>query len=226
MHAPSPTATSRRRVLIVDDHPLLREGLGKVIEQQPDLELCGNVSDGPEAFASLRNRRPDIVIVDLSLENGSGLELIKDLHALYPKLPMLALSMHHENVYAERVLHAGARGYVMKRQSIDVVLDALRKILAGQLAVSQNIVSRILGHSMRGGDREAADPVDQLSDRELEIYRLLGEGQGTRAIAVRLRLAVSTVESFRNTIKHKLNLANATELVASATRFVTAETAS
>jgi len=166
------TRVPRRRVLIVDDHPLLREGLGKVINQQEDLAVCGEAGDAPGGLAAVAKCRPDVVIADISLEEGSGLELIKDIHARYPKLPVLALSMHHEDLYADRALRAGASGYVMKREPVDTVMAALRKVLSGQTAVSENVVSRLVGRRVRGEAPAGRSPAELLSDRELEIYRL------------------------------------------------------
>ena len=204
----------------MDDHPLLREGLGRVINQQDDLVVCGEAGDAPGGLSAVAKCRPDVVIVDISLEEGSGLDLIKDLHARQPKLPLLALSMHHEDLYAERALRAGASGYVMKRESAGTVMAALRKVLSGQTAFSDAVVSRLVGRHGRGEPPALRSPTELLSDRELDIYRLLGEGHGTREIAAKLRIAVSTVESYRAGIKQKLNLKNATELVSRAAQFV------
>jgi DNA-binding NarL/FixJ family response regulator len=216
---------SRKKVLIVDDHPLLREGLARVINQQDDLVVCGEAGSAPEGLAAVAKRRPDIMIVDITLEEGCGLDLIKDMGARYPKLPILVLSMHHENLYAERAIHAGARGYVMKREPVEVVLAALRKILGGQIAVSGNVVSRALGPAGRAKTPATNSPADLLSDRELEVFRLFGEGHATRLIADKLHLSASTVESYRAAIKRKLGLVNATELVAHAAQFVANESA-
>lgn len=210
----------RRRVLIVDDHAIMREGLGKIINQQPDLVMCGEAGDAAGGLLAVESCRPDVVIADMALEEGSGLELVKNIHVRYPKLPVLALSMHHEDLYAERALRAGASGYIMKREPAIAVIEALRKVLSGQTAVSANIVNRFVGRRMRGDPSPARSPAEMLSDRELEIYRCLGEGHGTREIATKLRLAVSTVESYRASIKQKLGLRNATELISSASRFV------
>ncbi len=211
---------AKRRVLIVDDHPFLRQGLGQVINQQEDLIMCGEVGDAPGGLAASATCHPDIVIVDISLEEGSGLELIKDIRAQQPRLPVLVLSMHHEDLYAERALQAGASGYVMKREPVEVVMTALRKVLSGQTAVSENIVNRLVERRIRGGRSENRSPTDLLSDRELEIYRCLGEGHGTREIAAKLGIAVSTVESYRASIKQKLSIKNATDLVSRAARYV------
>lgn len=210
----------RKKVLIVDDHPLLRDGLGKVVNQQPDLVVCGEAGDARAAMAALPKCRPDVVIVDLTMEVGNGLDLIKDIHARNPRLPLLVLSMHHENLYAERAIRAGARGYVMKREPVGTVIAALRKVLAGRLALSENMVGRMLATPDRGKKAPAGSPADLLSDRELEVFRLLGHGWGTRQIADKLHVATSTVETHRAGIKQKLGLARATELVARAAQFV------
>ena len=216
-------ASRKRNVLIVDDHPLLRDGLAKVINQQPDLAVCGEAADARAGLAAAAKLRPDVVIADLTMDEGNGLDLIKDLHLRQPGLPVLVLSMHHENLYAERAVRAGARGYVMKREPVAAVLAALRKVLAGQMALSDAIVRRLLDAPARVRKTAAASPAEVLSDRELEVFRLLGQGFGTRQIAEKLRLATSTVESYRAGIKQKLGLARATELVARAAQFVVDE---
>lgn len=220
---PNAGGVRQRLVLIVDDHPLLREGLTRVIDQQADFRVCAQAADGPAALTCIARTRPEIVIIDISLDQGSGLELIKDIHALYPRLPLLALSMHPEHLYAERALRAGALGYVMKREPVDALLAAMRKVLDGHLAVSEAIASRILNLSLCGFQPGGGAPADVLSDREIEIFRLLGEGLTTREIAARLRIAFSTVETYRATIKRKLHLQDAAQLVSSATRFVASE---
>ena len=216
-------ASRKRNVLIVDDHPLLRDGLAKVINQQPDLAVCGEAADARAGLAAAAKLRPDVVIADVTMDEGNGLDLIKDLHLRQPGLPVLVLSMHHENLYAERAVRAGARGYVMKREPVAAVLASLRKVLAGQMALSDAIVRRLLDAPARVRKSAAASPAEVLSDRELEVFRLLGQGFGTRQIAEKLRLATSTVESYRAGIKQKLGLARATELVARAAQFVVDE---
>ena len=210
----------KRTVLIVDDHPLLRDGLAKVINQQSDLAVCGEAADARAGLAAVAKLRPDVAIVDLTMDEGNGLDLIKDLHLRQPDLPVLVLSMHHENLYAERAVRAGARGYVMKREPVAAVLAALRKVLAGQMAFSEETVRRLLDVPTRARKAAAESPADVLSDRELEVFRLLGQGFGTRQIAQKLRLATSTVETYRAGIKQKLGLARAPELVARAAQFV------
>ena len=211
---------AKRKVMIVDDHPLLRDGLAKVLNQQADFTVCGEAGDARAALAALDKCRPDVMIVDLTMDVGNGLDLIKDLHARNAQLPILVLSMHHENLYAERAIRAGARGYVMKREPVGTVVAALRKVLDGHLALSENMVSRMLVTPDRGKKAPSGSPAGLLSDRELEVFRLLGHGLGTGQIAEKLHVAASTVETHRAAIKLKLNLAGATELVARAAQFV------
>lgn len=210
----------KKRVLIVDDHPLLRDGLSKVLNQQDDLLVCGEAGDARGGLDALHKCRPDVVIVDLTMDDGNGLDLIKDIHAQEARLPILVLSMHHENLYAERAIRAGARGYVMKREPVGTVLAALRKVLVGHMALSENMVSRLLVATDRKKKSPSGSPAGLLSDRELEVFRLLGHGLGTSRIAAKLRVAPSTVETHRAGIKQKLGLAGATELVARAAQFV------
>lgn len=210
----------KRGVLIVDDHPLLRDGLAKVLNQQEDFAVCGEAGDARAALAILPKCRPDVVIVDLTLDEGNGLDLIKDIRAQDAKLPILVLSMHHEDLYAERAIRAGARGYVMKREPVGTVVAALRKVLEGHMALSENMVSRLLVAPDREKKSPTGSPAEWLSDRELEIFRLLGHGMGTAQIAAKLCVAASTVETHRSAIKQKLGLASATELVARAAQFV------
>ena len=217
------SARAKKNVLIVDDHPLLRDGLAKVLNRQEDLAVCGEAGDARGALAALAKCRPDVAIVDLSLDDGNGLDLIKDIRARQKTLPILVLSMHHENLYAERAIRAGARGYVMKREPVGVVLAALRKVLGGHMALSEAMVSRLLAAPDRGKTSQTGSPAELLSNRELDVFRMLGHGLGTRQISAKLRVATSTVETHRAAIKRKLGLAGATELVARAARFVADE---
>jgi DNA-binding NarL/FixJ family response regulator len=218
-HNPPPPIEPKK-VLIVDDHPVLREGLAAVINLQHGLTVCGDAGTAPGAHFAIAKLHPDVVIVDLSLEDGSGLDLIKDIHAQKPNLPILALTMHREDIYGPRAIGAGARGFVMKCEPVGLVVAALRKLLNGQMAVSETLVKLLVDR--RGGYKPpvAPSPALRLSDRELEIFRCFGEGRSTRKIAAKLKIALSTVESHRASIKRKLNLANATELVSAASRFV------
>jgi DNA-binding NarL/FixJ family response regulator len=204
----------RKRVLIVDDHPVLREGLKMVINQQPDLVVCGEAADAPQAMKAVGALKPDIVLVDLSLVGSSGLELVKDIKAQYPGVPTLVLSLHDEALYAERVVRAGARGYIMKRSPSSELLNALRDVLNGKVYLSENMASRLMkqmfGHHETKPERNF---IETLSDRELEVFQLIGEGHGTSDIAQRLRLSMKTVSCYRQNIKNKLQLKDATELV-------------
>lgn len=224
MKAKSVSKRRKRNILIVDDHPLLRDGLAKVLNQQPDLAVCGEAEDFRGALAAVAATQPDAAIVDLTLAGGNGLDLIHDLHARRPALPLLVLSMHHENLYAERAVRAGARGYVMKHEPVARVVAGLRKVLAGHLALSDEIVSRLVGPAPHRKRASSGSPADRLSGRELDVFRLLGSGFGTRQIAAKLHVSPSTVDTHRAGIKLKLKLRNATELVAAATRFLAEET--
>lgn len=210
----------KRKIVIVDDHSVLREALVRILNLQDDLAVCAEAGTAPEGMKAVVRSEPDAVVVDISLEKGSGLDLIKDIHDRNPRLPILALSMHDENLYAERALHAGARGYIMKREPMDAFLAALRKVLDGRVAVSEAVVARMVEAGHTHEQPASADPADLLTDRELEVFRLLGEGVPTRDIAARLYIAASTVESYRASIKQKLGIRKASELIAQAARFV------
>jgi DNA-binding NarL/FixJ family response regulator len=201
------------KILLVDDHPLVREGVANLIRQQPDLEVCGEAASEPQALEMIGASRPDVVVVDISLENGSGLELIKNIKAMHPAVAMLALSMHDESLYAERALRAGARGYLMKREAAKKVIQGIRAVLAGGLFVSEKIAAQMAEKFVGGRTDADASPVTQLSDRELEVFQLLGRGQSTRQIADHLHVGFKTVQAYCARIKEKLQLANATELL-------------
>jgi DNA-binding NarL/FixJ family response regulator len=203
------------KILLVDDHPLVREGLANLIHQQPDLEVCGEAASEPQALQLIGSVQPDLAVVDISLENGSGLELIKSIKLMHPGVAMLALSMHDESLYAERALRAGARGYLMKREAAKKVIQGIRAVLAGQLFVSEKITA-LMAERFVQGRTAATSPVEQLSDRELEVFQLLGRGQSTRQIADHLHVGFKTVQAYCARIKDKLQLANATELLRAA----------
>jgi DNA-binding NarL/FixJ family response regulator len=203
------------KILLVDDHPLVREGVANLIHQQPDLEVCGEAANEPQALQLIGGMLPDVAVVDLSLEKGSGLELIKSIKAMYPGVAMLALSMHDESLYAERALRAGARGYLMKREAAKKVIQGIRAVQAGQLFVSEKIAA-LMAERFVEGRTASASPVEELSDRELEVFQLLGSGQGTRQIADHLHVGFKTVQAYCARIKEKLRLANATELLRAA----------
>jgi DNA-binding NarL/FixJ family response regulator len=203
----------KRRVFIVDDHPAVQQGLGAVIGQQRDLEICGAAGTAREAMPAIAESKPDIVIVDLSLQEGSGLELIKDLRARHHKLGLLVLSMHDEMLYAERALHAGASGYVMKKEPMNVLLAAMRQVLEGGVYLSDRLKARIVGTYVGRTEPALYSPVQVLSDRELEVFELIGQGFGTQEIAHQLNLSMKTVSCYRQNIKSKLGLKGGPELV-------------
>lgn len=211
---------AKYRVLLIDDHPLLRKGLAELINQEPDLEVCGEAEEAPKAFEAVGVLNPDVALVDISLKGGNGLELIKNIKARFPDLPLLVLSMHDETLYAERALRAGSLGYIMKEEAIDKVLTAIRQVIAGEIFLSDRMKGRMLNQLVSGRVKQGASSIENLSDRELEVFRLIGEGRGTRQIAEELRLSIRTVEAYREYIKDKLNLKNGTELVQHAFQYV------
>ncbi|MFH1723546.1 MAG: response regulator transcription factor [Elusimicrobiota bacterium] len=203
----------KRRVLIVDDHPIVRLGLTQLINQEQDLVVCGEAEDVDQALRALADLEPDIAIVDISLKNSSGIELIRAIKTRHEGLPVLALSMHDESLYAERVLRCGARGYVMKQEVTESVVEALRKILGGSVYVSERMSAKILEKLVHGGRVPSDSPTERLGNRELEVFQLIGHGFGTSQIAEKLHMSVKTVEAHREHIKKKLNLKNASELL-------------
>jgi DNA-binding NarL/FixJ family response regulator len=211
---------AKTRIFIVDDHPLLRRGLAELINREPDMMFCGEAEDSPSAIKHITQLKPDLVIVDISLKGYNGIELIKNIKAFDPKIQVLVLSMHDESVYAMRVLKAGAKAYVMKQEVVDKVMEAVRRIRAGKVFVSERVASRMLDQVVVGGDPAPDSPVDLLSDRELEIVNMIGSGLPTREIAAKLNISIKTVESHRARIKEKLNLQNAIQLVQFCVRWV------
>lgn len=201
------------KVFIVDDHPLVRQGLTQIIGGQEDFEVCGEAEDSSTAMRGIDNTAPDVVIVDISLQGNNGLELIKNLKAIHEKLPILVFSMHDESIYAQRALRAGAKAYVMKKESSEKIIEAIRKILKGEIYVSPRVADQVLHQIVNGPSNASASPVERLTDRELEVVQLIGRGLSTREIAESLHLSVKTIESHRAHVKEKLNLRNATELV-------------
>ena len=217
------TPQNQKRVLIVDDHPMMREGLAQLIDQEPDLRVCGQADRAGQALEMITAEVPDLVLLDISLPDRSGLELIKDVHALHAELPILVVSMHDEALYAERVLRAGGRGYLMKQEGGKKLMQAIRQVLNGQIFVSEKMSAKILEifSGRRGGALHS--PVERLSDREFEVFQLVGEGQGTRQIAEHLHLSVKTVEVHRANIKKKLELKSGVDLVRYAIRWIEAQ---
>jgi DNA-binding NarL/FixJ family response regulator len=206
----------RRKVLLVDDHAIVRQGLAQLVEGESDLTVCGEAEDAQQAIDAVESLHPDIAVVDLSLGGRDGIELIKDIKHRNPELPVLVLSMHDESLYAERALRAGARGYIMKEESADKVLTALRRVLGGEIYVSDEIQGKMLHRMFASGAGAAepqASPLERLTDRELEIFRMIGEGLSARQIADKLFLSVKTVEAHREHIKQKLDLKSSNELL-------------
>lgn len=219
MPTPGTNHRAKRRVLIVDDHPIVCRGLRELLADEPDLEVCGEAGDVPEAMRQLDAARPDVVVIDLSLKGGHGIELIKMIKARDDRIRMLVSSMHDESLFAERVLRAGAMGYISKQEAADKIIDALRQVLRGEIYLSSRMTRRILQRAVVGKPVEH-DPIENFSNRELEIFEMIGQGLGTKQIASKLHLSHKTVETHRENIKSKLNLANSTELGRRATQWV------
>ena len=208
------------RILIVDDHPIVRQGLAELINHESDLAVCGQAEDSHGAIKAIKELNPTMAIIDISLKKTSGLELTKDIHSQYPDLPVLVLSMHDETLYAERALRAGAMGYIMKQEATENVIAAVRRILGGEIYVSDRMAARMVRKLVAGQTETNTSQIDSLSDRELEVFRLIGKGHGTRQISERLHLSVKTIETYRAHIKEKLNLVDAAELLQHAIQWV------
>jgi len=212
--------TKPTRVLLVDDHPIVRQGLARLISQEEDLDVCGEAGDVPGAIQAVNDLHPDIVVADLSLNEGSGIDLIKTLRTQSPEIPILVLTMHEESFYAERALRAGARGYLTKQEASEKILTAVRQVVRGELYVSDRLSPKLLQRLITGAP-DSDDPlVSRLSDRELQVFLLIGEGRGTQEIADQLNLSVKTIETYRAHLKEKLDLKDARELVQYAIRWV------
>ena len=205
-------------VFIVDDHPLVREGLANLINQQDDLAVCGEAEDSAEAIAGIARTQPDVALIDISLKNESGLELVKNLTNQFPEVALIVVSMHDEALYSERALRAGAKGYVMKRETTKSVLTAIRRVLQGEIYVSDPVASA-MARRLTSSRKAAASPVERLSDRELEIFRLLGQGRTTSQIAEDLRLSLKTVQAYCARAKEKFGVDSLTELLRAAIRW-------
>lgn len=210
---------SKHKVLIVDDHPIVRHGLGELIARQPDLETSGEAADVSEALRQVEADRPDVAVIDISLNGESGLELIEQIKALYPEVKMLVSSMHDEKTFAGRALRAGAMGYINKRESIRKVIDAVRQVLRGEIYLSPQMASQLLYRAAVGKPLDQ-DPIETLSNRELEIFEMIGQGMNTQQIAQKLGLSPRTIETHRKKIKTKLNLQNSAQLSRNAFQWV------
>ena len=211
---------AKRGVFLVDDHPFMRAGLAQLIERQPDLAVCGEAGNPAEAFRDLARAAPDLVLADIAMPGRSGLEFIKDLRALYPSVLVLVVSMHDEAIYAERAIRAGARGYIMKEAGGDNLLAAIRQVLRGEVYLSPRMAANVLDGLSARRPRGSSSPIERLTDREFEIFRLIGQGRSTRDIAGQLHLSPKTVDVHRSHIKEKLGLAGATALVHRAVRWL------
>jgi DNA-binding NarL/FixJ family response regulator len=212
--APKP---SKSRVLIIDDHAMVREGVAQIIEQAEDLSVCCSASTANEGLEKLRKLKPDLVLVDITLPGKNGVEFIKDARAFRPDLLILAMSMHDESLYAERVLRAGGRGYIRKQEGGDKLIEAMRRVLRGEIAVSEKVASRVL--ETFSGRKTMASPLEGLSDRELEVFQLIGQGRTMKEIGAALHLSPKTIEVHRAHIRQKLRIKSAAELVAYAARW-------
>lgn len=207
------------KIFIVDDHPLVREWLTNLIKQHPGFVVCGEAAAAAEAVSGIANTKPDVAIVDISLRNGSGLDLIKTMKVMHPDTAIIVLSMHDERLYAERSLRAGARGYIMKRETTRNVIAAIRQVLDGKLYVSSDMAAYFAEKFVDGKPPTGESSIEQLSDRELEVFQLLGQGRETRDIAKSLNISIKTVQAYCARIKEKLKLANASELLREAVRW-------
>jgi DNA-binding NarL/FixJ family response regulator len=220
-NAPPPMPVSvRRRILLVDDHPFMRAGLAQLIDRQPDMVVCGEAGNPSEAIQAIAKNKPDLVLTDLTMPGRSGLEFVKDLRATDASAAILVVSMHDEVVYAERALRAGARGYIMKEAGGENLLAAIRQVLRGEVYVSPRMSSRILEDLSARRPRGSTSPIEKLTDREFEIFQLIGQGKSTRDIAEQLHLSPKTVDVHRSHIKEKLELKDATSLIRHAVRWV------
>ena len=208
-------APKKKRIVIVDDHPLVRQGLAQLINQRPGLAVIGEADSAAHGLDVVRKEAPDLVIMDMSLPKSDGLELVKQIKSEFPRLPMLIISMHDERLYAERVLRAGARGYLMKKEPSEKVFQAIENVLRGEIFVSDRVKQDMLEYSATGRRpfQEGGSPLDHLSDRELQVFQLLGNGIPTREIAQQLHLSVKTIECYRENLKVKMNLRSGAELV-------------
>jgi len=213
-----PAPQTRRRILLVDDHPLTRHGIAQLIGQQPDLVVCGEAGSAEQALDSVRSLRPELVLLDVTLPGKPGLELVKDLTTTFPNVAVLVFSMHEETVYADRVLRAGARGYLMKSAGGDELVKAIRLVLAGKVYLSEDLSATILDN-LSGTPRRPPGVLSVLSDREFEVFQLVGEGLPTREIGLRLHISGKTVEAHRLRIREKLDLKSPSELTKYAVRW-------
>jgi DNA-binding NarL/FixJ family response regulator len=213
------SAPEKSTVVIVEDHPMFREQIAHLIRKQADMEVCGETDNIQEGLRLIKEREPSVAIVDISLKGSNGLELLKDLRAHGIELPVLVLSMHEESLYAERALRAGAKGYITKHEASEKVMLAIRTVLLGEIYLNPRFMSQVVTKITRNSDAEVR-PIDRLTDRELEVFELIGRGQRSREISARLGVGLTTVDTYRARIKDKLNIENAVQLQFEATRFI------
>jgi len=216
----SASTAVRKSIFVIDDHPVVRDGYARLITNQPDLELAGETGDAAQAVQMIEKARPDLVLLDLSLKSGNGLELCKQINTQFPDVKVLVVSMHDETLYAERVLRAGADGYVNKAEATRKLIEAVREVLGGKYYLSSRMRERMLTRAIGVDGFEDHSPIDRLSDRELEVFEQIGSGMTTREIAANLKLSPKTIESYRENLKAKLNLTNSTELTRHAVHWV------
>jgi DNA-binding NarL/FixJ family response regulator len=220
---PPARTESRKRILILDDHPMTRHGLAQLINREPDIAVCGEATVASQAFAAIPSTKPDLVLADITMPGKSGLEFIKDMKAHYPEIPILVISMHSESIYAERVLRSGGRGYVMKSEGGERVLEAIRHVLDGAIYVSRGMAAVLLDNWSQIRSPDTDRPLRVLTDREFEIFQLIGQGVPTTEISRRLHVSVKTVGTHRVHIKQKLNIKSGTELVQHAVQWITTQ---
>jgi DNA-binding NarL/FixJ family response regulator len=211
---------TRARVVLVEDHPMFREQLAQLINKQPDMAVCAETADATDGFAAITRERPALAIIDITLKGSNGLELLKDLRAQGNQVPVLMLSMHAESLYAERALRAGANGYITKEEASAKVMTAIRQVLAGEVYLDSRFMKRVVSQILVNPKNNSAAPIERLTDRELAVFELIGEGRTTREIGVRLRVSVATIETYRARMKEKLGLENAGQLHAKASGWV------
>jgi len=205
--------TDKKKILIVEDHPIFRWGLSELINQEPDMVVCGDATDVSGAWKAIEKLKPDLIIADITLENSDGIDLTKEVSRRNKGIPVLILSMHDQFLYAERALHAGARGYIMKQEAMENVVTAIRQVLAGKIYLNEKVKDQILFNLADRPTGNNRSPLDRLTDRELEVFRMIGKGFSTREIASSLHLSIKTIGTYRERIKEKLNLKHANELV-------------
>lgn len=211
--SPLEAVFAKKRIFIVDDHAMFRDGLRRLIDLEFDLTVCGDAPDAEDGMAGIRESEPDLVIVDISLDTTSGIDLIKAIKREYDDMPVLVVSMHSESLYGDRALRAGAMGYVMKSEPATTVVSAIRTVLSGNVYISDKMATLVVSKFVKGESDQIPAPLEALSDREMEVFRMLGQGKGTREIAQEMNVAIPTISSFKNRIKEKLRFKNSTEMI-------------